>query len=100
MQVTSAVENLNNEFLARRLELADEQKKKLAKISKDMEAKRSELRAAMRDQDQRAEAFQKFRQVRGDADKQALAVLTPEQKDNYEEMKGEKIELEFRRGPR
>lgn len=97
MQVNPAVDNLSNQYLARRLELTDDQKEKLAQISKETEAKRSELMAAMRDQGGGAEAFQKIRQMRTDADEKAVAVLTSDQKSRYEEMKGEKFELEFRR---
>ena len=100
MQVSSAVENLSNEFLARRLEVTDPQKEKLAQISQEMETKSSELRAAMRDETQRADAFQKFRQLRDDMNEQALGVLTAEQMASYEQMQGEKIELQFRRGRR
>ena len=50
--------------------------------------------------EQRSEVYQKLRQVRSDADEKALGVLTAEQKAAFEEMKGEKIELEMRRGPR
>ena len=100
MQVSSAVDNLSNAWIARRLELTDEQKEKLATISKEMQAKSSELRAAMRDEAQRSDAFQKFRELREDADKQAMGILTAEQKESYEERKGEKFELQSRRGPR
>ena len=100
MQVNSAVDNLSIQFLARRLELTDEQKETLANISKEMEAKRSELRAAMRDESQRSDAFQKFRELRDAADEQAVGVLTAEQKASYDEMKGEKFERPSRRGPR
>ena len=47
---------------------------------------------------QRSEAFQKLRQLRGAADEKALAVLSAEQKEAFEKMKGEKIELEMERG--
>lgn len=102
MQVRATAESLANQYVARRLELTDDQKEKLAEISKGANEKRSELFSSMRDasQDQRSEAMQKFRQLRSDADEKALAVLTDDQKASFEEMKGEKIELEFRRGPR
>jgi hypothetical protein len=54
----------------------------------------------MRDAAQRADAFQKSRQLRDDANEQALAVLTAKQKASYEEMKGEAFELPSRRRPR
>jgi hypothetical protein len=100
MQVRSAVENLSSEWIARRLELTDEQKEKLAEIGKEMQAKSSELRAAMRDESQRSDAYQKLREVREAADAQAMGVLTAEQKESYQARKGEKFELPSRRGPR
>ena len=102
MQVREVLESLTSKYVADRLKLTDEQKKKLAKINKDVQAKRSELFRSMRDasQEQRTEAFQKYRKIRSDADKEALAVLTAEQNKAFEEMKGKKIELEMRRGQR
>ena len=40
----------------------------------------------------------RIRQIRSDADEKALGVLTAEQKQSFEEMQGEKFELEMRRG--
>jgi Spy/CpxP family protein refolding chaperone len=102
VQVRAVLESLTSRYVADRLKLTEEQKKKLAKINKDVQAKRSELFRDMRDasQEQRTEAFQKYRKLRSDADKEALAVLTAEQNKAFEEMKGKKIELEMRRGQR
>ncbi len=77
-----------------------EQKEKLAEISKEVQAKISELRAAMRDEAQRSDAFQKLRELREAADTQAMGVLTAEQKESYEARKGGKFELPPRRGLR
>ena len=102
MQVRPAADSLANRYVAGRLELTDEQKQKLAEIAKDSQAKQSELYATMRDAtgEQRSEAYQKLGKLRSDADEKALGVLTAEQKKSFEEMKGEKIELEMRRGRR
>ncbi len=102
MQIRPVVDSLSNRYVARRLELTDQQKQKLAEIGKDSQAKQSELYGTMRDasDEQRSEVYRKLRQVRSDADEKALALLTAEQKDSFEEMKGEKIELEMRRGRR
>lgn len=102
MQVRPAVESLANQFVARRLEITDEQKAKLAEIAKDMEAKQAELYGGMRDvtDEQRSEAFQKMRTLRTEADEKALAVLTDTQKKAFEEMKGPKIELQMGRRQR
>jgi len=102
MQVRAVLDSLGNRYVAGRLKLTEEQKKKLATINKDVQAKRSELFRDLRDatREQRTEAFQKYRKIRSDADKAALAVLTAEQKKAFEEMKGKKIELEMRRSQR
>lgn len=73
MQVSAVVDSLANRYVAGRLELTDEQKEKLAQITKDVQAKRTELFAAMRDasQEQRTEAMQKLRKIRSDADEKA-----------------------------
>jgi hypothetical protein len=62
-----------------------------------MLTKQSELFGSMRDasDDQRREAFEKMRQIRSDADAQALGVLTAKQKETFESMKGEKFELKM-----
>ena len=100
LQVRAVVDSLENSYVARRLELTDEQKQKLAKIKKDGQAKRSELFAGMREasDEQRRAAFEKYRKLRTEADEQALGVLTDAQKKSLEEMKGKKIELPSRRG--
>ena len=103
MQVRSVTESLANRFVAGRLKITDDQKKKLAKITKDAQAKRTELFSGLRDatQEKRTEAYQKYRKLREQADKDALAVLTDEQKKAFEQMKGKIIKLEMpQRGQR
>ena len=105
MQVRPLVDSLANRRLASRLQLTEEQQNKVAEIVKEMQAKQSALRSSMgnfRDatQEQRTELFQKSRAIRSDADAKALELLTAEQKEALEKMKGEKIELPARRGRR
>lgn len=102
LQVRAVVDSLANRYVVGKLKLTEDQKKKLAEINSNVQAKRSELFSSMRDasREQRSEAYQKYRKMRSDADEQALGVLTDEQKKTFEEMKGEKIELEMGRGPR
>lgn len=102
LQVRPVLESLANERVAGRLQLTDEQKSKVAEISKDMQAKQSELYGKMRDasDEQRSEIFQKMRTLRSEADKKALGVLTEEQKKAFEEMKGAKFEMPEREGRR
>lgn len=102
MQVRPVLESLANQYVARRLELTDDQKSKIEAINKDMQAKQSELYGKMRDasDEQRSEVFQKIRELRGEADEKALGILTGDQKKAFEEMKGEKFELPSRQGRR
>ena len=97
MQVRAVVDSLSSERLAGRLEITEDQKSKLAGIRKEMLAKQWELFGSMRDasEDQRRDAFQKMRQIRSEADEQALGILTAAQKESFESMKGEKFELEM-----
>jgi len=99
MQVRSVMESLDNRYVAGRLNLTDEQKAKLAELGKEVGAKMSELYGSMRDasQDQRSELYQKFRTIRSEGDEKALGVLTEEQKQAFEEMKGAKFEWEMSR---
>ena len=87
LQVRALVDSLANRYVAGRLELTDQQKEKVAQIAKDSQAKQSELFATMRaaSGEQRSEVYQKFRQLRSDADEKALGVLTAEQKTAFEE---------------
>jgi hypothetical protein len=102
LQVRAVVESLANQYVAKRLQLTDEQKKKLADINKETQAKQAELFGAMRgaDEGQRGKLFEKIRQLRTETDEKAIGVLTAEQKKSFEEMKGEKIELPMGRGRR
>ena len=82
MQVRAVVDSLSNRRVARRLELSDEQTKKLAEIGEESRSKRAEVFGSMRDAtpEQRTEARQKLRTIRDEADEKALALLTAEQK--------------------
>ena len=102
MQVRPVVDSLANRWVAGRLQLTEEQQQNVAQIAKDVEAKQSELRGGIRDatDEHRTEVFQKLRTIRSDVDEKALGLLSAEQKESFEEMKGEKIELPTRRGRR
>ena len=102
MQYRPAVDSLTSRFLAERLKLTDEQKTKLEEIKKDMQAKQSELFGKMRDasENNRSELFQQMRDLSTESDAKALGVLNDEQKKSFEEMKGEKLELQMERGRR
>ena len=100
MQVRPVVDSLMNRYVIRQLELTEEQQKKVAEIAKNTQAKQSELFRGMRDatQEQRREVSQRLRKMRSNADGKALGLLNARQKEAFEEMKGEKIELPTRRG--
>lgn len=102
LQVRAVVDSLASERLASRLKITDEQKKKLGEINKELQAKQTELYSTMSNasQDQRGSTYEKLRQLRTEADKKAIAVLTAEQKTSFEEMKGKIIELQSQRGRR
>ena len=95
LQVRAVVDSLANKYVAGRLKLTDEQKAKLAQIVKDSQAARSKL-GSMRDasEEKRREAYAKYRKIRSDADEKALGLLTAEQKEALEKMKGKKLELQ------
>ncbi|NQU19858.1 MAG: hypothetical protein HQ567_01140 [Candidatus Nealsonbacteria bacterium] len=100
MQVRAVGDSLASTYIAGRLKLTDEQKAKLAQIGKDSQAKRSELYGSLRDasEEKRREAYTKVRKMRSDADEKALGLLTAEQKEAFEKMKGEKFEMPSRGG--
>jgi Spy/CpxP family protein refolding chaperone len=101
LQVRPVLDSLGQKYVAGKLKLTDDQKKKLTEISKDMQAEWTKLSSSMRDatREKRSEAYAKYRTLRTDADKKALEVLTAPQKKTFEEMKGEAFKLESR-GPR
>ena len=106
LQVRGAVYGLNHKYVAARLELTDEQKKKAAEIEACRDKKRSELYGELRSlgDDQRREkwreAFPKFRKIRSDADAEAMGLLTAKQKEAYADLQGEKFEMPSRGGRR
>ncbi len=101
MQVRSALESLSEKYVAGKLKLTDEQKKKLTEINAEHAAERTKLFSSMRDatREKRSEAYGKYRTLRTDAEKKALEVLTADQKKTFEEMKGKEFKLERRPRP-
>ncbi len=77
LQVRPTLDSLDSKFVAERLKITADQKKKFAAINKDMQAKRTALFASMRNatQEQRSAAYAKHRKMREETDKQVLAVL-------------------------
>jgi len=96
MQYRSVTDTLAGKYVAKKLKLTDDQKTKAAKIGADSRTKRYAIYRTMRDANEakRAEASKKLRELRAEADKQALALLTDEQSKAFEKMKGKKFEFE------
>ena len=99
LQTRPVLDSLTSKEVAEKLKVTGEQKEKLTKIGKDLQAKRMEMFTNMRDAtpEQRTEARTKYTKLRTDAEKEALAVLTADQKKAFEAMKGKEIKLERRR---
>ena len=98
LQIRGAVYGLSNEYVARRLELTDDQKAKIADIKKAAAEATTKAFSGLRDasQEDRRAAYGKFREIRTGGDKKAVAVLTDDQKEKLEEMKGDKFEMPSR----
>jgi Spy/CpxP family protein refolding chaperone len=100
IQVGGPLSALNNPRIADRLKLTDEQKKKVAEIQKATQQKTTEARRGMQglSQEERRQRTAQLREITNKADEEALGVLTAEQKEAFEKSKGEKFELQSRRG--
>jgi len=103
VQVRRTLDALNNRRIAGRLKLTDEQKEKAAALDKATQDKVTKAYAPLRDlsQEERREKMAELREkttkLREEAEKKALGLLTAEQKEALEKMKGEKFELPPRR---
>lgn len=102
LQIRPLAVSLSHEMMDRFLQLSEEQKQKLADIAKEMESQQAELRGTMRglSQEQQREVTQKIRKIGRDADEKALQLLSAEQQERLEKMKGEKFVVPMRRGQR
>jgi len=94
-QYQAVSDTLAGKYVAEKLKLTDDQKTKAAKIGSDARTKRYDIYRTMRgaDEKKRAEAGKKLAEIRADADKQALELLTKEQRAEFEKMKGKKFEI-------
>jgi Spy/CpxP family protein refolding chaperone len=88
---------LQDEAVAKALQLTDEQKEKLEGVR---EASRDEfMNAGLRDLDDDARA-KKIEELTKSRDDKALAVLTEEQRADFDEMKGEELKVDLSNLPR
>ena len=92
IQVRGAVYALNNTWIGGRLKLTDEQKKKAAELEKTTQDKMFEAFSQMQDLSPE-ERREKFTKMRSEAEEKALGLLTAEQKEAFEKMKGAKFEM-------
>jgi hypothetical protein len=99
LQIRGTVDALNNRWIAGRLELTDEQKEKAAALDKATQDKVTEAYAPLRDlsreerREKMTELREKITKLREEAEKKALGLLTAQQKEALEKMKGDKLEL-------
>ncbi len=91
------VEALDDKKVAEKLKLTDDQKKELVQIQDDAAGKQEEIMKAFfgGDRDELRGKIQALRKEMGD---KALAVLTTEQREQFEKMKGAKFEFPRSRG--
>lgn len=89
---------LNDEKVAEKLGLSDAQKEKLQQVQASAREKMREAFQEMRGQDgerpDREAMQQQMQQIREEIEKEMLDVLTSEQKEKLEKMKGEPFELD------
>jgi hypothetical protein len=106
LQVRGPVYGLNHPWVAGRLELTDQQKEKVAELDKATQAKTRKAMAGLRDlsREERREKFgeigEKLAALRGEANEQALKLLTDDQREAFTKMQGKKIDLASLRGQR
>ncbi|NQT41317.1 MAG: hypothetical protein HQ581_27765 [Planctomycetes bacterium] len=99
LQVRGNLFAVNNGWMANRMKLTDEQKKKAADLETATREKTSAVFSGIRElpeQERRqkfTEAREKIAKVRAAADEQAVGILNAEQKEMLEKAKGEKFEM-------
>lgn len=99
LQVRGAVYGLNNRYVAGRLKLTDDQKKKAAELQQATQDKIFAALGGLRNlsREERSKKMPEVRKeldkIQSEAEKQALGMLTAQQKEALEKMKGEKLEL-------
>jgi Spy/CpxP family protein refolding chaperone len=96
--------------VSKALEITDEQKEKIQSKLEEMQTKMGELFGSLRDlspeerREKMPEMRDKMQQISKETGDQMLVLLTPEQRDKFDKMKGEKFESDLRdlfpRGPR
>jgi Spy/CpxP family protein refolding chaperone len=92
---------LGNSDVVKALGITDDQRGKLKTLRDEAGEKGRELFGSMRDlspEEQKAkmsENHKKMREIAGELMEKSLAVLTPEQREKFEKMKGKKFDMDF-----
>jgi Spy/CpxP family protein refolding chaperone len=95
IQVNGAATVLNESVVASELSITDEQKEKLTEVSGENFQANMEAMRDLRDQDlSREEMGEKMQELRTEADKKLMAVLTSDQQSKYDALKGETVEID------
>lgn len=93
---------LNSAEVAKELGITDDQKAKMESIRREVTDQFAKMREEMQDlsPEQRRERFremgEKFRETQQQVEEKILNVLTPEQKEKFEALKGKKIDIDMR----
>lgn len=99
LQIRGAVDGLNTAWLAKRLKLTPEQKEKAAELAKRTQEKISKAYGRLRDvmrqgrREKLDDALQNVHKIRSNANQQATALLTAEQRKTFGELVGEQFRL-------
>jgi Spy/CpxP family protein refolding chaperone len=95
---------VQNEELGKKLAITDDQKEALKTITEESAKKSQELRAGYRgaNADERAKITEQINATRTETDAECMAVLTDDQKAQFEKIRGQKFELDMSQlfGPR
>ena len=89
LQVQGAAALLDPE-VSQQLGITEDQKQQLQDLQEKMKGQFGELRNAAPEQRQA-----KFQQLRRDAEADAMNILTPPQRDKFEQMKGAKVDIDL-----
>ncbi len=90
---------LSDEEIAAELKLSDEQKKQLVTINEENDKAMNDLRQEARGSDDRQAVFAKMQELRKAAGDKALAVLTADQKAQFDKLQGPKADIKFEGPP-
>jgi len=100
LQIRGDLYGLNNKWIAGRLKLSDDVKKKAAELDKSTKDEMYKLYTGLRDlkEEERRKKYAEIREkgakLRADADKKALEMLNDEQKEQLQKFKGDEFKIE------